>query len=951
MDKISKILILISGLVALGGWLARENLVENAAKSLNHAQGLINLTEAQLRERQPSQALAHLAQAVRLDPNNAAWRGMLLDRLIHSSWLLPEAEFTSDDPIRFARFLQGGQRLLTVTGEEMQIRDVPTGTLVGTTFNHPEGVLQVTESKDERWIASAGGDGIARLWDAETGQAVGESAPHSETIIGLAFSADSQQLFTWTKESIGTFNLAVMNSDKSFPASYRSRATAPCVCSFIGPYAVFGEGKKMGIWSLVSGKTLAPRFSCDYRLAAVDNGKQLMAMATNPPRLQLFTKNAQDLLQPQAIPKSLQKAITGAVRFLTSTDGHYLLTIRPTELQVWEVASGRSMGPAIPRDKDLITVWFDQGGKLILGESLEKTLRVWKVDNGKELTAELSGITSRPAASCPAHNRTLVMVGETFRLLDSARGEWVGTPIERSSEMRHAEFSADCRFVVAWGDDKVQVIDGLQGTPVGWSISYPGITAAFFSPDSHRLATVSPSAVQLWRMANPVAQLKPFTASSQPMEDEKKSPIQEVQFTESPQHLLITEQRPQPMRATYTFIWDILNQRSYSGPWSQTTQKPTGVKLNLSPDGHYLVVSQGGQVEIWPIGSANRVDALPHHHQAINHVAFNSQGGLLATASRDATARVWSLATGQAITPPLAHSWNVAKLFLSAKGRRLLTLAWNHAPELGKRGQLDQFRLWDLPEGRLLGSIFSPQEEVEAAAFSPDGTRVLVSTKTQLQMWDADKGIPLAVPLATPLDWEENVAGKLSFTADGRRALAWGGTTVLLMDSLTGEPVGPPLEQENLVTQATFDLEGQRLLTLAGSHAQLWDPERGTPLGAPFVREPSWSKGRFINQGQLLLSEMEESRSWFWDVPTATAAAGPLLADLAEILAGYRVTATGGFIPVENPSQKLAEFFVVWTEWLKKNPDFWPRQIIAPLEPVTREPQSSAHTTWVEIVK
>src|SRR5262249_57608204 len=71
-------------------------------------------------------------------------------------------------------------------------------------------------------------------------------------------------------------------------------------------------------------------------------------------------------------------------------------------------------------------------------------------------------------------------------------------------------------------------------------------------------------------------------------------------------------------------------------PWSNT--------LAFSPDGTFLAGAGGdarGDVRVWRLASGQEVLTLRGHTRGVNSVAFNPDGGRIATGSNDGMIKLW----------------------------------------------------------------------------------------------------------------------------------------------------------------------------------------------------------------------------------------------------------------------------------------------------------------------
>ena len=90
-------------------------------------------------------------------------------------------------------FLDGGKRLLLVSGGRLMVHDAATGQLLG---QHPtRGIYALCVASDDRHVAIASVF-EAQVWDAVSHRLVASGLSHSNTIQDVSFSPDNEQLLT-----------------------------------------------------------------------------------------------------------------------------------------------------------------------------------------------------------------------------------------------------------------------------------------------------------------------------------------------------------------------------------------------------------------------------------------------------------------------------------------------------------------------------------------------------------------------------------------------------------------------------------------------------------------------------------------------------------------------------------------------------------------------------------
>src|SRR5439155_1597697 len=157
-----------------------------------------------------AQALAQLAQALRLNPENREARGLTTTMLTQLSWHVPLTDAMRHDAgVNSAQFGPDGQRVVTASWDETaRLWNAASGKPVGEPMKHEEAVNSAQFSPDCQRVVTASNDETARLWDALSGKPIGEPMKHESFVNSAQFSPDGQRVVTASRDTARLWDAA-----------------------------------------------------------------------------------------------------------------------------------------------------------------------------------------------------------------------------------------------------------------------------------------------------------------------------------------------------------------------------------------------------------------------------------------------------------------------------------------------------------------------------------------------------------------------------------------------------------------------------------------------------------------------------------------------------------------------------------------------------------------------
>lgn len=263
------------------------------------------------------------------------------------------------------------------------------------------------------------------------------------------------------------------------------------------------------------------------------------------------------------------------------------------------------------------------------------------------------------------------------------------------------------------------------------------------------------------------------------------------------------------------------------------------------------------------IQPAMRLEFILQHTGQVIGAQFNRQRNLALTWSDDSTARLWNLATGQEVFPPLKHQNWVYGAQFSGDEKRILTWSADGAA-----------RFWSAEDGQLLSPLLRLASGVIGAMFNRDESRLLTwHDDFSAQLWDLASGTPLG-----PRVRHEGWINGARFNSDEREFFTWSDdSTAQRWDARTGQAPGAPLRHKGAVNGLIFSSDFTHFLTWsADSTARLWRAHSATPAG-PVLRHEAEVIGACFDRAEMrLLTWSRDHTARLWDVRTGKETIAPL---------------------------------------------------------------------------
>jgi len=588
-------------------------------------------------------------------------------------------------------------------------------------YQHTSGATSVAWSPNGEYLASGGADRLLKLWRPGTGPPR-DLLGHTSTVNFVAWSPDGQSVASADSSCVRiwaasagreTATLEVRNPSGSGTLQPSSIAWSPDSTEI----AVATNAKEVAIFDARTGamkRTLQPgagriraiawsvrnRIACagdqanacwvvdgkgEHKQSVALDHRDISRLAWSPTGNQLAGCSFRGHL-------SVADAATGKQRWSVRLPDTWLFALSwsadgkrlacggsDTLIHIMESSTGREVRRIEDHNRTVAGLSWTAAGKRLASAALDRTVVLWDV----------------PAAPDPAllgaAARDSVAPGSAERLprpLELAGYRGVINAVALAPD-GSVVFSAGVQRGIlshALGrSGPPRKLEGQEGAPDSLAVS----------PDGRLLASASPNRTLIvWDPASGTARW------TWPSQGER---VRLLTFTQD-SSLLAGVSNERRLR-----VWNASN----GTVTCDAELKTAAHALALGPDGRMLAVAQGaigwGEVSLRDPRTGEEKKVLGKETTFVDSIAFSSDGGTLATGSRDGNIRLLDVRRGAVRRTLPGHVGSVRRL------------AWLSPRRLASAGQDGIIRIWDPASGRLLDRVQAYEGGVTSLAVSPDG--------------------------------------------------------------------------------------------------------------------------------------------------------------------------------------------------------------------------------------
>ncbi|KZT54194.1 WD40 repeat-like protein [Calocera cornea HHB12733] len=556
--------------------------------------------------------------------------------------------------------------------------------------NNTEEITSVTFTPNGKRIICGSRDATIRVWDAETGHAIGVPFGTRDGFsISLAIYPDGRRI----------------------------------VCG--------SANKTLQIWDTYTGgaigEPLLGHRDSVTSVAISTDGQRIVSGSTDN------TVRIWDAETRRTVGRPLLGHHESVTSVAISSDGRHIVSGSDDKtVRIWNATTGHGPSIVISHQTWVCSVAISPDGDYIISGSANGTLQFWETKTGHAADKPFVGHTSRVWSTAISSDGTRIASASgdgTVRMWDAEMGLAIGQPLRSgNSWARSVAISADGRRVVSgYGDGAVRVWDmdaGYLGEPlVGHE---PPVNSVVISSDGKYI--LSGCSDEVVRILD--AETGDVLSDAFEGHDDQ---VTSVAISQSGK-LIVSGSLDHTVR-----LWDAEAETAIGEPLAGHERTVSSVAI--SPDESWIASgSYDGTVQLWDSGTLKALDdPLIGHLSAVDSVAISPDGNRIVSGSSDKTVRLWDAKTKRPIGEPLVgHTDTVLAVTISADGKHIVS------------GSCDKtVRLWDATTGQPIGEpLVGHSKMVRSVSILADRKRIVSGSEDRtIRVWDVETRRQVGEPL------------------------------------------------------------------------------------------------------------------------------------------------------------------------------------------------------------
>jgi eukaryotic-like serine/threonine-protein kinase len=413
-------------------------------------------------------------------------------------------------------------QVLMADGPVVQAWDVASGKAVGPRLQHTRDVIYAGFSSDGTRIITASSDRTARLWDADSGQALTPPLLRPAVrLVGARFSPNSRRVLLLNSSDKGSV-LQLLEIPSPEEASHKPAVQpwgARALFSADGRLAVSTDRQSAQLWDTASGKALAPALKCGSPVTQAvfsRDGRRVLIGELTSLHIGQIAHGKPIAWTSIRLSGELRQAVFSA-------DGSRVITLsrRKTDsgdkgslpVESWDAVSGQAIAiaPAIELLREgkgeNLDVLSPDGRFLIARRGTASRLDLMDLASRKKILLGHNALVNAVAFSPNGQHLVTACVDRTAQVWDTASGAPVAALVPLGGPVLRAVFSGDGRLLATIHKDgtatsergvAVRLWDTATWQPVSPLLPHDNIQSVNFGADGRSLITTSADGARVW---------------------------------------------------------------------------------------------------------------------------------------------------------------------------------------------------------------------------------------------------------------------------------------------------------------------------------------------------------------------------------------------------------------------------------------------------------------------